>query len=201
MAEPKRRLKGEQRRELIADAARALFAERAYDEVSIGDIASRAGVSRTVMYDHFPSKQALVQSFLMEEMSALLAALTEQLLGAGTSYERFAAVVRTHFDFVSERPLAFRMLALDSRTDADIAQAGRDLRDLSDQALGAALAADAERAGLDIDNTDRTISVVMLTAAIRGLCEWWFEHPDVSSAEISEMAVKLLWGGVRSIAE
>ncbi|MCE5289775.1 MAG: TetR/AcrR family transcriptional regulator [Nocardiaceae bacterium] len=201
MAEPKRRLKGEQRRELIVDAARALFTERAYDEVSIGDIASRAGVSRTVMYDHFPSKQALVQSFLMEEMSALLAALTDQVLSEGSTRDRFIAVLRTYFAFLSERPLAFRMLALDSRTDADIAKAGRDLRDLSDQALGAALAADAERAGINVDSSHRTISVVMLTSAIRGLSEWWFENPEISSSELADAAFELLWGGVRSIAE
>ena len=40
------RLAPGQRREQILDAANALFAQRAYDEVSIEEIASAAGVTR-----------------------------------------------------------------------------------------------------------------------------------------------------------
>ena len=48
-----RRLDPAQRREQILDAANALFAERAYDEVSIEKIASAAGVTRGLVHHYF----------------------------------------------------------------------------------------------------------------------------------------------------
>src|SRR5947207_1830322 len=47
------RLDPVQRREQILDAANALFAERAYDDVSIEDIASAAGVTRGLVHHYF----------------------------------------------------------------------------------------------------------------------------------------------------
>src|SRR3954453_5316497 len=54
MSSPKfSRLEPAQRREQILDAANALFAERAHDEVSIEDIASSAGVTRGLGHHYF----------------------------------------------------------------------------------------------------------------------------------------------------
>src|SRR3954447_25330470 len=54
MSSPKfSRLEPAQRRDQILDAANALFAERAYDEVSIEDIASCAGVTRGLVHHYF----------------------------------------------------------------------------------------------------------------------------------------------------
>ena len=47
------RLDPAQRREQILDAAGALFAERAYDKVSVEDIASAAGVTRGLVHHYF----------------------------------------------------------------------------------------------------------------------------------------------------
>ena len=51
------RLDPGQRREQILDAANALFAERAYDEVSIEDIASAAGVTRGLVHHYFGGRK------------------------------------------------------------------------------------------------------------------------------------------------
>jgi Bacterial regulatory proteins, tetR family len=51
------RLAPEQRREQILDAANALYAERAYDEVSIEDISSAAGVTRGLVHHYFGRPQ------------------------------------------------------------------------------------------------------------------------------------------------
>src|SRR3954449_12980206 len=54
MSSPKfSRLEPAQRRDQILDAANGLFAERAYDEVSIEDIASSAGVTRGLVHHYF----------------------------------------------------------------------------------------------------------------------------------------------------
>ena len=47
-------------RQALADAARQLFLERGYDQVSVRDVAEAADVSTTTLFKHFASKEALV---------------------------------------------------------------------------------------------------------------------------------------------
>ena len=64
------RLDPGQRRDQILDAANALFAERAYDEVSIEDIASSAGVSRGLVHHYFGGRKE-VYIGLLERLGTL----------------------------------------------------------------------------------------------------------------------------------
>ena len=63
------RLDPGQRRDQILDAANALFAERAYDEVSIEDIASAAGVTRGLVHHYFGGRKE-VYIGLLERLGA-----------------------------------------------------------------------------------------------------------------------------------
>ncbi len=60
-APPQRRvrLENDQRRQQLLQLGRTAFAERAYDEVSIDDIASTAGISKGLLYHYFPTKRDL----------------------------------------------------------------------------------------------------------------------------------------------
>jgi AcrR family transcriptional regulator len=63
------RLDPAQRRDQILDAANALFAQRAYDEVSIEDIASSAGVTRGLVHHYFGGRND-VYIALLERLGA-----------------------------------------------------------------------------------------------------------------------------------
>ena len=70
MSSPKfSRLDPGQRRAQILDAANALFAERAYEEVSIEDIASSAGVTRGLVHHYFGGRKD-VYIGLLERLGA-----------------------------------------------------------------------------------------------------------------------------------
>jgi AcrR family transcriptional regulator len=70
MSSPKfSRLDPGQRRAQILDAANALFAERAYEEVSIEDIASSAGVTRGLVHHYFGGRKE-VYIGLLERLGA-----------------------------------------------------------------------------------------------------------------------------------
>ena len=64
------RLDPGQRREQILDAANALFAERGYDEVSVEDIASSAGVARGLVHHYFGGRKQ-VYIALLERLGAV----------------------------------------------------------------------------------------------------------------------------------
>src|SRR6476620_7000795 len=63
------RLDPGQRRDQILDAANALFAERAYDQVSVEDIASAAGVTRGLVHHYFGGRKE-VYIGLLERLGA-----------------------------------------------------------------------------------------------------------------------------------
>src|SRR3954447_22273295 len=64
-----RRLTPEQRREEILAAATALFAKRAYDEVSVEDIANAAGVTRGLVHRYFGGRKEVYLG-LLEQLEA-----------------------------------------------------------------------------------------------------------------------------------
>lgn len=61
-----RRLKAADRRASILAVSKVLFADSGYHGVSVDEIAKRLGVSPAVLYQHFPSKQALYEAVLDE---------------------------------------------------------------------------------------------------------------------------------------
>jgi len=57
-----RERKKQQTRELIAETARGLFAERGFDEVTVAEVARAASVSEGTVFNYFPSKEELFYS-------------------------------------------------------------------------------------------------------------------------------------------
>jgi AcrR family transcriptional regulator len=55
-----RQLKKARTRQVIADAAARLFAERGYEQVAVSDVAREAEVSEQTVYNYFPTKDQLV---------------------------------------------------------------------------------------------------------------------------------------------
>jgi AcrR family transcriptional regulator len=55
-----RELKKARTRQLIADTAARLFAERGYEQVAVSDVAREAEVAEQTVYNYFPTKEQLV---------------------------------------------------------------------------------------------------------------------------------------------
>jgi AcrR family transcriptional regulator len=60
-------------------AAGAAFAERGADDVSLEEIARRAGVGIGTLYRHFPTRQALLEAVYRDQVDALEARAAELL--------------------------------------------------------------------------------------------------------------------------
>jgi AcrR family transcriptional regulator len=96
-----KRLRVDERRRQLLDAGTALFAEQAYEEISMRDVARAAGVSKPLLYHYFRSKTELFKAALAESAAELQAAIEpsgdggalEQLTG---SLEKYLAWIETH---------------------------------------------------------------------------------------------------------
>lgn len=79
---PHRLLKERQRQEraeLILQVAEAVLAERGYQDASMDEIATRAGIAKGTVYQHFPSKEELVFA-LFEREAAMFLHEVEQII-------------------------------------------------------------------------------------------------------------------------
>ncbi|MEY9848112.1 TetR/AcrR family transcriptional regulator [Streptacidiphilus sp. MAP5-3] len=72
MPPPRRRLSPADRRAQLLSVGAGMFAEHPYEEVLMDEVAQRAGVSRALLYRHFPSKHALFASVYQEAADRLL---------------------------------------------------------------------------------------------------------------------------------
>jgi AcrR family transcriptional regulator len=82
------------RRARILVAARRCFAREGFAAASVADIGAEAGISVAGLYQHFPSKQAIVAAIVAEDMAADLAAI-ERLRRAPSLPEGIVAAIRS----------------------------------------------------------------------------------------------------------
>jgi AcrR family transcriptional regulator len=105
----------QKRREQLIDAALSVIVEQGYEGVSIEAIARTAGVTRPVIYDHFPNLGTLLQALIAREETYALEQLAEIVPEApreGDPAELFAAGVRRFLDAVASRPKTWRIILL-----------------------------------------------------------------------------------------
>lgn len=87
------------RRQLLA-AAQDVFVANGYHAASMDDIAMRAGVSKPVLYQHFPSKLELYLALLDTHTEELVRRLQTAISSTTDNKERVHNAISTYFDFV-----------------------------------------------------------------------------------------------------
>src|SRR5207253_5880392 len=87
------RLPRSARRQQLLAAAQQVFVAQGYHAAAMDDIAERAGVSKPVLYQHFPGKLELYLALLDTQAEALTAAVTGALASTDDNRERIHGVL------------------------------------------------------------------------------------------------------------
>ena len=103
------RLPRTERRAQLLEAALAVFVENGYHQAAMDDIAARAGVSKPVLYQHFPGKLELYLA-LIDRHASELVQLVRDALALPDNKARITTMVQAYFDFVSQEGAAFRLI-------------------------------------------------------------------------------------------
>ncbi|MGD9526635.1 TetR/AcrR family transcriptional regulator [Pseudonocardia sp.] len=101
--------RGARRAQLLL-AARDVFAEQGYHSAAMDDIAERAGVSKPVLYQHFPGKLELYRALLTTYADELVARVREAITHSTDNQERVHGAVSAYFDFVAGEGGAYRLV-------------------------------------------------------------------------------------------
>lgn len=104
------RMPGDQRRAQLMGVAREVFSERGFHATSMDEIAVAAGVTKPVLYQHFPSKRGLYVELLQTVGSELITALGTATSHAGRGREQVERGFETYFRYVTDNPSSFRLL-------------------------------------------------------------------------------------------
>src|SRR3954470_1561742 len=110
---PRKRLSAVDRRAAILDAALEVFSKRGYHGSSIDEIAQAAGISKALIYEHFPSKKDLHASLLDSALQDLFGRLAANAATQEPGDVRLEAGLDVFLGWVEERRGAFRMIFRD----------------------------------------------------------------------------------------
>lgn len=83
-----------QTRHKLYTALSTLMAEKGFDSITLADIAARAGVGRTAVYNHFKDKDALLLGFISHETEQYVANLERALAEVEDPVEQMRVYVR-----------------------------------------------------------------------------------------------------------
>lgn len=200
--ELKKRMPGSARRARITQAALEVFAARGYHATAMEEIATAAGVTRSVLYDHFPSKRVLMITVLQEQNALLVEHVGARITGSGSPGRRLRATLDAYFSFAESSPAARRLLFDHTDEDDPEIKAVRwGIRETRTRSVAVMLGRDLRRLGLDPDTEAAQAVVELLISGTDGMAQWWARHPSMPREQLVEAAMLVLWNGLSRLPD
>ncbi len=104
------RLPRRERRAQLLASALEVFVAQGYHAAAMDDIAERAGVSKPVLYQHFPGKLELYLALLDDACDAIIANCRAALESTNDNKQRVAAAMDAFYGYVAHDAGAFRLV-------------------------------------------------------------------------------------------
>lgn len=146
--------------ERLLSAAVAAFAEHGADDVSLEEIARRAGVGIGTLYRHFPTRQALLEAVYRDQVEALRAK-ADELASAGAPLDALADWLRALAAFsATKRNMTSALLATLGKDSDLMSVCSKVIYEAADALLGRAKEAGVVRADADARDLMRLIHAV-----------------------------------------
>jgi AcrR family transcriptional regulator len=181
------------RREQLLGAAQEIFVANGYHAAAMDDIAERAGVSKPVLYQHFPGKLDLYVALLDQHADMLQARVRAALDSTTDNHERVAGCIRAYFDFVDDPGGAFRLVfESDLRNEPAVRERVERSLQRSVEAIADTIARDT---GLQRGDAE------LLSCGLTGVAEisarWWLASADqIPKERAIELIQALAWRGI-----
>jgi AcrR family transcriptional regulator len=184
-----------QRREQLILIGRQIFAERGFDATSIEEIASRAKVSKPVVYEHFGGKEGLYAVVVDREVRNLLERITNALT-AGHPRELLEQAALALLDYIESETDGFRVLVRESPPLPASGNFSSVLNDVAHQAEHI-LGAEFKRRDYDPRLAEMYSQALVGMVALTG--RWWLEVRKPRKEVVAAHLVNIAWNGLSHI--
>ena len=187
------RLPRSARRAQLLAAAQDVFVTNGYHAAAMDEIAERAGVSKPVLYQHFPGKLELYLALLESHVDALVTSVRDAMQSTTDNKQRVAAAVGAFYDFVDNEGQAYRMVfESDLRGEPAVQQAIERATSASVDAITETIMADAA-----LDRDRARLLAVGLTGLSQVTARFWLDTERLVSKEDAVALISTLaWRGI-----
>ncbi|MFI7640323.1 TetR/AcrR family transcriptional regulator [Nonomuraea sp. NPDC049400] len=181
------------RRRQLLSAAQEVFVENGYHAAAMDEIADRAGVSKPVLYQHFPGKLELYLALLDLHVDDMVNRCRDALASTNENKLRVQATFSAFFDFVSTQGEAFRLVfESDLRNVAPVRQ--RVERSLQE-------CAEMVSAVIQEDTGCTSDEAHLLGIGLVGMAEvsaryWVTTHGSIPKDAAEQLMARLAWRGI-----
>jgi len=188
------RLPRSARRNQLLGAAEEVFVAQGYHAAAMDDIAERAGVSKPVLYQHFPGKLELYLALLDKHCDALVDSVRSALTATTDNKLRVQATTEAYFSYVASESGAFRLVFESDLTNEDVVKerverVTRETATLVSKVI-------AEDTDLPEDEA------MLLAVGVCGLCQvtarfWLAQGREIPQEEAVALVSRLSWRGLK----
>ncbi|GAA2020698.1 TetR/AcrR family transcriptional regulator [Terrabacter terrae] len=193
---PRARMTGPERREQLIKVGRRLFAEKGFEATTVEEVASKANVSKPVVYQHFGGKEGLYAVVVDREIQALLGGISaalEEPEGARVLLERATLAL---LDYIERDPAGFRILVRDSPPGQSTGSFASVLGDVAVH-VEHLLAAEFKQRGLDPKSAPIHAHMLVGMVALTG--QWWLDRRKFKKDQVAAHLVNLAWNGLSGL--
>lgn len=192
---PRLRMTGQERRLQLLDVGRTVFAERGYEAASVEEIATRAKITKPVVYEHFGGKEGLYAVVVDREVQALIEGITRSLVGdhPRTLLEQAAMAFLT---YIEEEPEGFRILVRDSPVASSAGTLASVIGDIAMQ-VEYIMRNEFKTRGFDTKLSSLYSQALVGMVALVG--QWWLDEGKPKKEVVAAHLVNLAWNGLKGL--
>jgi AcrR family transcriptional regulator len=187
------RLPRQERRRQLLGAALEVFVSQGYHSAAMDEIAERAGISKPVLYQHFPSKLELYLALLDESVDALIDTVRKALSSTSENKQRVAATFGAYFGFVAGQGGAYRLVF---ESDLSNEPAVRERLDRSVQECAAMISEVIKKDAGIPEDAAHLLGVGLVGTAQVSARYWLRTGQRIPQEDAEQMMARLAWRGI-----
>lgn len=189
------RLPRSARRAQLLGAAQEVFVEHGYHSAAMDEIADRAGVSKPVLYQHFPGKLDLYLAILDLHTGELLGDVHAALASTNDNKQRVAATIDAYFGFVDRDDAPFRLVfESDLTNDPGVRERVERVELLCAQAIAGVIEEDT-----GLSRAEAELLGMGLTGMAQVTARYWIgSGGSIPRDAAAALIAQLSWRGIRA---
>jgi len=178
----------------LLDSALEVFVAQGYHAAAMDDIAERAGVSKPVLYQHFPGKLDLYLALLDASCDAVIDRCRQALASTHDNKTRVAAAMAAFFSYVAADGGAFRLVFESDLTNEPAVR--EHVERVTSEC--AAMIADVIHDDTQLPpEASRLLAVSLVGMAQVSARFWMSESSGITQEQAVELVSGLAWRGIR----